>query len=230
MVGDRRRQLRCVGPCDGARVAAIFAFIEGRPANHSGRCSPGNPLTPPIWILLRQALNGGCDGRLAGHRSGAERITLRPFVRRCRATGAGRRRSGPYRWTSGVPTDVGSARQWIEALADPEYRVAYAVVDNDSGRILGSTSFYEIDPANLSTSIGYTYYATEVQGTTVNPTAKYLLLTHAFEDCGAVRVVWHTHESNAQSRAAIAKLGATFEGLLRKRRRFGTGASGATGI
>jgi RimJ/RimL family protein N-acetyltransferase len=161
----------------------------------------------------------------------AERITLRPFTfddaeQLARVVDD----PGPYRWTSGVPTDVGSARQWIEkALADPEYRVAYAVVDNDSGRILGSTSFYEIDPANLSTSIGYTYYATEVQGTTVNPTAKYLLLTHAFEDCGAVRVVWHTHESNAQSRAAIAKLGATFEGLLRKHRRFGTGASGATG-
>lgn len=129
----------------------------------------------------------------------AERITLRPFTfddaeQLARVVDD----PGPYRWTSGVPTDVGSARQWIEkALADPEYRVAYAVVDNDSGRILGSTSFYEIDPANLSTSIGYTYYATEVQGTTVNPTAKYLLLTHAFEDCGAVRVVWHTRVERA---------------------------------
>ena len=111
----------------------------------------------------------------------------------------------PYRWTSGVPADVESARQWIEkALADPERRVAYAVVDNATGRLLGTTSFYEIDQANLSTSIGYTYYATDAQGTTVNPTAKYLLLRHAFEECGAVRVVWHTHESNAQSRAAIA--------------------------
>lgn len=130
----------------------------------------------------------------------------------------------PYRWTSGVPTDTESARQWIEkALADPEHRVAYVVVDNSTGSVLGSTSFYEIDAANLSTSIGYTFYAVDAQGTTVNPTAKYLLLKHAFEDCGAVRVVWHTHESNAQSRAAIAKLGATFEGLLRKHRRFGDG-------
>ena len=43
--------------------------------------------------------------------------------------------------------------------------------------------------------------------------------------CGAVRVVWHTHEDNAQSRAAIAKLGAQFEGLLRKHRRFGDGGA-----
>ena len=62
-----------------------------------------------------------------------------------------------------------------------------------------------------------------MQGTAVNPTAKYLLMKHAFEDCGAVRLVWHTHELNAQSRAAITKLGATFEGLLRKHRRFGDG-------
>ncbi|MFZ2241238.1 MAG: GNAT family protein [Gordonia amarae] len=133
----------------------------------------------------------------------------------------------PYRWTSGVPTDIESARNWIDkALADPEHRVAYVVVDNQTGRILGSTSFYEIDPGNLSTAIGYTYYATDVQGTTVNPTAKYLLLRHAFEDCGAVRVVWHTHESNARSRAAIAKLGATFEGLLRKHRRHPAAVTG----
>ena len=161
----------------------------------------------------------------------AERITLRPITfddaeQLARVVDD----PEPYRWTSGVPTDIESARNWIDkALADPEHRVAYVVVDNQTGRILGSTSFYEIDPGNLSTAIGYTYYATDVQGTTVNPTAKYLLLKHAFEDCGAVRVVWHTHESNARSRAAIAKLGATFEGLLRKHRRFHGGASGATG-
>lgn len=61
------------------------------------------------------------------------------------------------------------------------------------------------------------------QGSAVNPAAKFLLLQHAFEVAGTVRVVWHTHSENAQSRSAIEKLGANFEGLLRKHRRFGDG-------
>ncbi|GAB93553.1 GNAT family N-acetyltransferase [Gordonia rhizosphera] len=128
-----------------------------------------------------------------------------------------------FRWTA-VPTDLASSRAWVQAaLADPERRIAYAVIDNTDGRVVGSTSYYDIDPANRAATIGYTFYADDVQGTTVNPTAKFLLMRHAFEDCGAVRLVWHTHENNTRSRAAIAKLGATFEGLLRKHRRFGDG-------
>ncbi|MFW0786130.1 GNAT family protein [Gordonia sp. CPCC 206044] len=147
------------------------------------------------------------------------RITLRPFTpddadALARVVGDPER----FRWTSGVPTDVRSSRAWIEtALADPSSRVAFAVVDD--GRLVGSTSYYEIDPENLSTAIGYTFYTESAQGTIVNPTAKFLLMRHAFEECEAVRLVWHTHEQNARSRAAIAKLGASFEGLLHKHRR-----------
>nr|WP_223204880.1 GNAT family protein [Gordonia jinghuaiqii] len=131
---------------------------------------------------------------------------------------------GRFRWSPGVPTDRESAARFIEAAtADPESRVAYAVIDNEDGRLVGATSFYEIDATNRSTCIGYTFYSERVQGTTVNPTAKLLLMRHAFEECGAVRLTWHTHEDNAQSRAAITKLGASFEGLLRKHRRFGDG-------
>ncbi|GAA1483048.1 GNAT family protein [Gordonia sinesedis] len=129
-----------------------------------------------------------------------------------------------FRWSPGVPTDEASARAWLDAaLADQQRRVAYAVIDSTTNRLVGSTSFYDIDAPNRTAAIGYTFYAEDVQGTTVNPTAKFLLMRHAFEDAGAVRLVWHTHENNAQSRAAIAKLGATFEGLLRKHRRFGDG-------
>ncbi|MFT4043173.1 MAG: GNAT family protein [Gordonia sp. (in: high G+C Gram-positive bacteria)] len=128
-----------------------------------------------------------------------------------------------FRW-SGAPVGTSEAAAYIHAADDSRTtRTAFAVIDNTDHRLIGSTSYYDIDAVNLSVSIGYTFYREEYQGTTVNPTAKYLLLQHAFEDCGAVRVVWHTHEDNAQSRAAIAKLGATFEGLLRKHRRFGTG-------
>ncbi|WP_055476936.1 GNAT family N-acetyltransferase [Gordonia sp. HS-NH1] len=126
-----------------------------------------------------------------------------------------------FRWAPGVPTDEDSARRYVESAL--RSRVAFAVVDNTDGSVVGSTSFYDIDEANRSACIGYTFYSERVQGTAVNPTAKFLLMRHAFEDCGAVRLTWHTHELNAQSRAAITKLGATFEGLLRKHRRFGDG-------
>ncbi|ETA08156.1 GNAT family acetyltransferase [Gordonia alkanivorans CGMCC 6845] len=154
-----------------------------------------------------------------------ERVTLRPLTVHdapalARVVGDPAR----FRWSPGVPVDLTSAQRFIDAAnVGPDARVAFAVVDNVDGEIVGSTSFYEIDHTHRSACIGYTFYAERVQGTTVNPTAKYLLLRHAFEDCGAVRVTWHTHEHNAQSRAAIEKLGARFEGLLRKHRRFGGG-------
>ncbi|MEO9329492.1 GNAT family N-acetyltransferase [Gordonia aurantiaca] len=154
-----------------------------------------------------------------------ERVTLRPLdLDDAPALARVVEDPARFRWTSGTPTDLGAAERFITtALADPESRVAFAVVDNTDGHLVGSTSFYEIDRANLSACIGYTFYAERVQGTTVNPTAKFLLMRHAFEECGAVRLTWHTHELNAQSRAAIEKLGARFEGLLRKHRRFGDG-------
>ena len=102
-------------------------------------------------------------------------------------------------------------------MDDPR-RVAFAVIDTRDDTLVGTTSYYDIDPANRATAIGYTFYSKRVQGTAVNPEAKLLLLQHAFEVAGTVRVVWHTDERNAQSRAAILKLGTSFEGLLRKHR------------
>ncbi|MFT4127108.1 MAG: GNAT family protein [Gordonia sp. (in: high G+C Gram-positive bacteria)] len=155
----------------------------------------------------------------------ADRVTLRPLmIDDADELGGLVGDPAVFRWSPGVPTDTDSARQYLRAaLADPERRLAYAVVDNVTHRLVGSTSFYEIDRAHRSVAIGYTFYTESAQGSAVNPTAKYLLLHHAFEHCGAVRVVWHTHENNARSRAAVTKLGATFEGLLRKHRPFGDG-------
>lgn len=151
----------------------------------------------------------------------AERVTLRPFVIDDAAQlGAVVTDVAPYRWTS-VPVGTEASEAYIRTAFDDPSRQAFAVVDNDSNQIVGSTSYYDIDETHCSLAVGYTFYGTSVQGTTVNPTSKFLLLKHAFEDCGAVRVVWHTHAENAQSRAAIAKLGAEFEGLLRKQKRFG---------
>lgn len=127
-----------------------------------------------------------------------------------------------FAWTS-VPRNLAVATAFVTTAARDPARQAFAVIDNADDSLVGSTSYYDIDEANRSVAIGYTFYAESVQGTRVNPTSKFLLLRHAFEECGAVRVVWHTHENNAQSRAAISKLGAQFEGLLRKHRRFGDG-------
>ncbi|MDV7133336.1 GNAT family N-acetyltransferase [Williamsia muralis] len=122
-----------------------------------------------------------------------------------------------FRWTT-VPGDVAAAERYIQTALDTPDRVAFAVVEQDSGRVVGSTSYYDITPDYRALAIGHTWYSAAVHGTAVNPEAKLLLLRRAFEDLSAVRVVWHTDERNAQSRAGIAKLGATFEGLLRKHR------------
>ncbi|GAA3028587.1 hypothetical protein GCM10010528_07830 [Gordonia defluvii] len=124
----------------------------------------------------------------------------------------------------GVPATGAQAATFIDSALrarEAGTRTAFAVLRD--GIVVGTTSYYEIDPGSLSTAIGYTFYTESAHGTVINPAGKFLLLRHAVEACGAVRVVWHTHEDNAQSRAAIAKLGATFEGLLRKHRRFGDG-------
>lgn len=120
-----------------------------------------------------------------------------------------------FRWTA-IPRDLEQTRGYVrDALAATD-RVAFSVTDRRTGTLIGTTSFYDIAPATRSLAIGYTWYAASAQGSGVNPDAKYLLLRHAFESLAAVRVVWHTDERNARSRAAIMKLGATFEGRLRK--------------
>ncbi|WP_068276380.1 GNAT family N-acetyltransferase [Aldersonia kunmingensis] len=124
-----------------------------------------------------------------------------------------------FRWTSLAISNLEDARGFISAAIDDRSRLAYAQVEPASARVLGTTSYYQIDPRHRSLAIGYTWICRAAQGTAVNPEAKYLLLRRAFDELGAVRVEWHTDELNAHSRGAIAKLGAEFEGLLRKHRR-----------
>lgn len=94
--------------------------------------------------------------------------------------------------------------------------VAWATVRRSDGRIVGSTRFLDIRRPNRGLEIGNTWLAREAQRTAVNTEAKLLQLTHAFADLGAVRVQLKTDERNARSRAAIARLGGTFEGILRR--------------
>jgi RimJ/RimL family protein N-acetyltransferase len=92
---------------------------------------------------------------------------------------------------------------------------AFAVVLKRGGRVVGSTSYLGIVLKHKSVEIGATWYSADVQGTAVNPECKLLLLKHAFEDWGAVRVQLKTDINNTHSQRAILKLGAKFEGRLR---------------
>lgn len=94
--------------------------------------------------------------------------------------------------------------------------VAWATVRVTDNRLVGATTFLEIRRAHRGLEIGNTWLAKEAQRTPINTEAKLLQLTHAFEKLGAGRVQLKTDERNARSRAAILRLGCTFEGILRK--------------
>ncbi len=95
-------------------------------------------------------------------------------------------------------------------------QVAFAVLHLGTGRVAGTTRYLDIRRRDRALEIGYTWLAPEFQRTAVNTEAKYLLLRHAFEDLGAVRVQLKTDERNERSRRAIERLGARLEGILRQ--------------
>jgi N-acetyltransferase len=92
--------------------------------------------------------------------------------------------------------------------------IPYAVIA-PGGAFLGQSCYLSIRPEHDGVEIGGTWYVPEAQGSAINPAAKLLLLDHAFA-CGAERVEFKTDALNAQSRGALSKLGATFEGIFRK--------------
>jgi RimJ/RimL family protein N-acetyltransferase len=92
----------------------------------------------------------------------------------------------------------------------------FAVILKASGQAIGSTRYLAFDPLHLSLEIGGTWYATEHQRTGVNTECKYLLLTHAFEVLGCIRVQLKTDLRNVRSQQAIERIGAVREGVLRK--------------
>ncbi len=91
----------------------------------------------------------------------------------------------------------------------------FVVRDNRSGDIVGCTRYFNVDAANRRLEIGHTWYARRVQRSAVNTECKLLLLTHAFEKLACIAVEFRTHWFNQASRAAIARLGAKQDGILR---------------
>lgn len=94
-------------------------------------------------------------------------------------------------------------------------RLAFAVLDAASGAVLGTTSYHDIVPALDRLEIGYTWYARSSQRSHVNTTCKLLLLRHAFETLGCAVVGFRTDNFNLASQAAIERLGAKRDGVLR---------------
>jgi RimJ/RimL family protein N-acetyltransferase len=109
-------------------------------------------------------------------------------------------------------------RTYIEdALKGREagHRFAFAVRDQATGTVLGTSSYHDILPAVKRVEIGYTWYAARCQRTHVNTTCKLLLLTHAFETLGCHVVGWRTDNFNHASQRAIERLGAKKDGVIR---------------
>ncbi|MHA3051607.1 GNAT family N-acetyltransferase [Acinetobacter sp. ANC 4640] len=98
---------------------------------------------------------------------------------------------------------------------EQQQRQAFAVVNTQTGTILGTTSYHDIVPNIRRLEIGYTWYAASAQRTHVNTTCKFLLLRHAFEDLGAQLVGFRTDNFNYRSQRAIERLGAKKDGVLR---------------
>ena len=109
-------------------------------------------------------------------------------------------------------------RQYIDdalAMREAGNRFAFAVTDQATGTVLGCTSYHDIVPAVQRVEIGWTWYAKRCQRTHVNTTAKLLMLTHAFETLGCQVVGWRTDNFNFASQAAIERLGAKKDGVIR---------------
>jgi RimJ/RimL family protein N-acetyltransferase len=97
-------------------------------------------------------------------------------------------------------------------------RYAFAIIDRATGQLVGSTSYYNIVPADQRLSIGYTWLGRAFQGTGLNRAAKHLLLSYAFDHLGYERVELETDSRNEQSQRAMRRMGATEEGTLRRHR------------
>lgn len=120
-------------------------------------------------------------------------------------------------WYTSVPSSKTIDTYIEQAFKDQEAGRAllFAVVDNATQKIIGSTRYCNSDNLNQRVEIGYTWYAKSFQKTGVNTECKYLLLTHAFETLNAIAVEFRTHWHNQASRTAIARLGAKQDGILR---------------
>lgn len=147
-----------------------------------------------------------------------ERVRLEPLAER-HADGLYRQGRRAEDWAY-MPrscfADLEDTRRWIaEALATPGHR-PFAIIDIASGEVAGSSRYLNIREAHRGLEIGWTWLGRPWQRSGVNTEAKYLLLRHAFEDLGCIRVEFKADARNSRSQAALERIGATREGVLRQ--------------
>ena len=151
---------------------------------------------------------------LVGNHIRLEPLSMRHHADLCAVgldEGIWRWNPAPVRTPEEMTAYIETALRWQkEGTALP-----FATVEKASGRAIGSTRFANIDKANLRAEIGWTWIGRQWQRTVVNTEAKYLMLRHAFEILGCIRVELKTDALNDRSRAAIQRIGAKEEGILR---------------
>ena len=123
-----------------------------------------------------------------------------------------------WKWTANVVNNEADIERYVRAaLADQMLgrSLPFVTLEKESGKVIGSTRFGNIDTANRKAEIGWTWINPEWQRTAINTEAKLLMLTHAFEVWKCIRVELKTDANNKRSRKAIARIGAREEGTLR---------------
>jgi len=144
--------------------------------------------------------------------------------------------SFPDIWTWSLPdkcTSIKATEDWLiysQQMESKGEHVPFAIFDNDSGEFVGSTRYCSINIEDRNLEIGFTFITPKFQRSYINTHAKFCLLKHAFEDHGAIRVEFKTHEQNKKSRNAITRLGAKYEGILRNKRILSDGSYRNTAI
>ena len=124
-----------------------------------------------------------------------------------------------WRWTLSHPRSEDDMRRYVQAALDRRAEggaMPFATLEAATGRVIGSTRYHNIEPPHRRVEIGYTFVARPWQRTPANTEAKFLMLRHAFESLGCVRVELRTNALNQRSRNAILRIGGVEEGTLRR--------------
>lgn len=123
-----------------------------------------------------------------------------------------------WRWTTAVVRTPEEMRAYLQTALDAQVAgtaLPFAVIAKPGSQAIGTTRYMNVDAPNRRVEIGSTWYGRDYQRTAVNTESKYLLLRHAFEVLGCIRVEFNTDSLNERSRTAILRIGAKEEGTLR---------------
>ena len=156
-----------------------------------------------IERVLLQGKHVRLEPLTAAHIPGLSEVGLDPDLRQ---------------WTL-IPATPDEMRAYVEnALAEEKAKesLPFATIEAASSRVIGATRFCYIEPAHRRVEIGFTWIAKPWQRTPINTEAKYLMLRHAFEVFGCIRLEFITDVLNERSRAALLRIGAKQEGILRR--------------